>query len=164
MAAHTGPNDDEDIKDQMVAAWDQSPYRSVVGLSKDGRPIYSPYYTDDAGEKAEYDPCNQDICNGQIIDDEYAYFSTFFHPYIVGCYGPSEAGLELYQDCSANPRLCNVEYVAAEDNGDENDDGPGGGDGWLPRPFDNDDDSDDSGIKMVYGATASMAALLYQLM
>jgi len=35
------------------------------------------------------------------------YASTFFHPYMVGCYGKGSAP-ELYQECSSNPRLCGV--------------------------------------------------------
>lgn len=28
----------------MVEAWNKAPYRSVFGVSKDGRPIYTPYF------------------------------------------------------------------------------------------------------------------------
>jgi len=44
------------------------------------------------------------------IGGNYMYVSTFFHPYIQGCFGKGSAP-ELYQGCSANPRLCNVVYT-----------------------------------------------------
>lgn len=79
------------------------PYRSALGIAKDGRPILSPYYN--AG--TAYDDCEVDVCNGRDINGHYQYVSTFFHPYTVGCFGRGSAP-ELYQSCSANPRLCNV--------------------------------------------------------
>lgn len=87
---------------------DKLKYRSVLGISKDGRPIYTPLH--DNGK--EYDDCDVDICNGIEIGGHYAYVSTLFHPYIMGCYGPG-SNLEIYQQCSANPRLCNVQYADA---------------------------------------------------
>jgi len=77
------------------------PYRSVFGISKDGRPIYTPYY--DNGET--YDSCDVDECNGMMIDGHYSYVSTEFHPYVMGCYGPG-AGSDYAQSCSQNPRTC----------------------------------------------------------
>lgn len=47
-------------KDIMVEAWNKAPYRSVFGVSKDGRPIYTPYF----GNGYEYDDCEIDMCNG----------------------------------------------------------------------------------------------------
>lgn len=60
------------------------PYRSVFGVSKDGRPIYTPYH----GNLKSQDACDVDICNGKLVGGHYAYVSTFFHPYVMGCYGP----------------------------------------------------------------------------
>ena len=74
----------ENIKESMKEAWLNRPYREVFGLSFDGRPIYSPYYSDGTS----YSDCDVDVCNGMEIDGHYAYVSTFFHPYIMGCYGP----------------------------------------------------------------------------
>ena len=85
---------------------DDLPYRSVLGISKDGRPIYSPLY--DNGK--EYTGCDVDICNGIEFDGHYSYVTTLFHPYIMGCYGPGSEP-ELYQGCSGNPRVCNIDYV-----------------------------------------------------
>jgi hypothetical protein len=56
----------------------------VAGVSKDGRPIYGPHY--DNGKM--YADCDVDVCNGAIINGNYAYVMTDFHPYIMGCYGP----------------------------------------------------------------------------
>ena len=58
-------------------------YRSTFGLSKDGRPIYTPLH----GNGAEYQSCEVDVCNGMTIGGHYSYVSTLFHPYIMGCYG-----------------------------------------------------------------------------
>lgn len=66
-------------------AWGRErPYRSVAGISKDGRPIYGPFY--DNGKM--YADCDVDVCNGAIINGNYAYVMTDFHPYVMGCYGP----------------------------------------------------------------------------
>jgi hypothetical protein len=67
----------------MKEGWLAKPYRSVLGISKDGLPVYSPYYK---GGNA-YTFCEVDICNGMMIDGYYSYVATFFHPYIIGCYG-----------------------------------------------------------------------------
>lgn len=67
----------------MMEAWKKVPYRSVLGLSKDGIPVYTPYH----GGGKSYDYCEVDICNGMTINGQYSYVSTFFHPYIMGCYG-----------------------------------------------------------------------------
>jgi hypothetical protein len=63
------------------------PFRSIFGLSKDGRPIYTPYH----GNLQEYGSCDVDVCNGLKIGGHYAYVSTFFHPYIMGCFGPGDS-------------------------------------------------------------------------
>jgi hypothetical protein len=86
---------------------DKLPYRTAMGISKDGRPVYTPQY--DNGK--EYSGCDVDICNGITIDGHYSYVSTMFHPYIIGCYGPGSSPA-LYQQCSGNPRLCGVTYNA----------------------------------------------------
>jgi len=62
------------------------PFRSVFGLSKDGRPIYTPHY----GGKKDYTDCDVDVCNGMNINGHYSYVSTYFHPYVMGCYGPGD--------------------------------------------------------------------------
>ena len=82
------------------------PYRSVLGVSKDGRPIYTPIYSN--GE--EYTGCDVDVCNGMEIGGHYAYVSTFFHPYFMGCYGPGP-GSDYAQACSQNPRICGDKAV-----------------------------------------------------
>jgi hypothetical protein len=87
----------------MKESWLERPYREVFGLSFDGRPIYSPYYNDGTA----YGDCDVDVCNGMEIDGEYAYVATFFHPYIMGCYGPGN-NATFSQSCSTVPRACNV--------------------------------------------------------
>lgn len=67
----------------MVETWSKAPYRSVFGISKDGRPIYTPYY----GNGYDYNDCEIDMCNGIEIGGIYSYVTSFFHPYIMGCYG-----------------------------------------------------------------------------
>jgi len=71
----------------------------------------SPYYTSGSSQVA-VDDCDVDVCNGLEISGNYMYVSTFFHPYIMGCFGKGTAP-ELYQQCSTNPRLCNVVYIGA---------------------------------------------------
>ena len=83
-----------------------TPYRSAFGIAKDGRAIYTPMYSN--GQTYGY--CNVDICNGMNLTGTYAYVTTFFHPYIMGCYG-SGSKINLYQSCSSNPRLCGVQYA-----------------------------------------------------
>ena len=98
------------IEDVITEAFKASlKYRSVLGISKDGRPIYTPLY--DNGKT--YDGCDVDICNGKMFNGHYSYVSTLFHPYIMGCFGPGSSP-NLYQQCSTNPRLCNVEYADAK--------------------------------------------------
>lgn len=80
------------------------PYRSVLGISKDGRPIYTPLH----GNGKRYDDCEVDICNGLVINGVYSYVSTMHHPYIMGCYGPGSKPENLNQACSTNPRGCNM--------------------------------------------------------
>jgi hypothetical protein len=77
-------------------------YRSVLGLAKDGRPVYTPIYSGGSS----YDDCDIDVCNGIFLNGHYAYVSTLNHPYIMGCYGPGRDDLEIAQSCSANPKRC----------------------------------------------------------
>lgn len=95
----------QDIKTLMEFVWLDKPYRSAIGVSKDGRPILSPYYNNGTA----YTDCEVDVCNGITINGHYMYATTFFHPYFMGCYGKGSSP-ELYQQCSTNPRLCNVVY------------------------------------------------------
>ena len=82
-------------------------FRKAIGLAKDGRPIYGPYY----GDLKVNDDCDVDVCNGRFIGNHYSYVSTFFHPYVMGCFGPGDSPNlpnPLKQRCSRNPRLCNI--------------------------------------------------------
>lgn len=90
-----------DLFEMIRDAWDAKPYTSVFGLSKDGRPIYGPYY----GGGKVYSDCDVDVCNGRVVNGHYSYVSTLFHPYVMGCFGPGNKP-PLSQKCSANPRNC----------------------------------------------------------
>merc|ERR1712098_218114 len=78
--------------------------KTVIGLSKFGHVLYGPY--DDSGEL--WDVQDVDPCNGAWSDDnsEYFYVSTRWHPYAVGCQGPSNFPQNedpaKYAQCSAN--------------------------------------------------------------
>jgi len=84
---------DVDFKTQLMEAWAGSD-REAIGIAKDGRPIMSPMYTSGSSQIA-VDDCDVDICNGLEISGNYMYVSTFFHPYIMGCFGKGSAP-ELY--------------------------------------------------------------------
>ncbi|CAN0109815.1 unnamed protein product, partial [Ectocarpus fasciculatus] len=58
------------------------PYRGprLLGLGMDGNPIYSPY--NDRGLLQ----AGLDNCNGKVLNGSYAYYSTPWFPYTVGCF------------------------------------------------------------------------------
>ena len=71
------------MKTLMLDSWSKKPFRSALGISKDGYPIYTPI---EAGKNfVEY--CAVDICNGKKYNENYSYVTTYFHPYIMGCFG-----------------------------------------------------------------------------
>lgn len=88
--------------EEIKTAYSKLPYRSVFGISKDGRPIYTPMY--DGGKT--YKDCEVDICNGLEINGHYSYVSTLFHPYVIGCYGKGKGPENSFHQCSTNPRMC----------------------------------------------------------
>ena len=94
------------MKEMIKDSWKDYPFRTVIGIAKDGRPILSPFK--DGGKL--YSDCEVDVCNGITVDGKYMYATTIFHPYVMGCFGPGGDSPKLYQECSANPRLCNVKY------------------------------------------------------
>lgn len=63
--------------------------------------IYGPYNSDD-----ELWSCDDvDMCNGFFVDaetGEYAYASTTFFPYMVGCWGPAYATHEFMPSCTSS--------------------------------------------------------------
>jgi len=82
-------------------------HKRVIGLSKDGRPIYGPL---DASGVAWTSP-SVDACNGvrgdSDDDHDYYYVGTAWHPYAVGCQGPSnypytETANPMFPNCSTN--------------------------------------------------------------
>ena len=71
---------------------------SIIGLAKDGHVIYGPVKS---GTNAEsnvvlYDACEIDACNGIQVElddgqEYYRYVATTSHPYLVGCFGPTDS-------------------------------------------------------------------------
>jgi hypothetical protein len=61
-------------------------FGGIVGVAKDGHPIYGPY-----NENGEVWTCDDhDICNGRFFENgSYGYVSTMTHPYVLGCWGPA---------------------------------------------------------------------------
>jgi hypothetical protein len=49
-----------DFRTYMETEWMKVPYQSAFAVSKDGRPIYTPYHS--GGQKREN--CDVDVCNG----------------------------------------------------------------------------------------------------
>ena len=59
----------------------------MIGLARDGRIVYGPYNED--GELWTKE--DHDICNGVYLEDgSYAYVSTTYYPYNIGCWGQNE--------------------------------------------------------------------------
>ena len=69
---------DQDVKQFMQEKWLAIPYASAMGISKDGRPILTPYKNNGQA----YSDCEVDVCNGLDINGHYMYVGTFFHPYV----------------------------------------------------------------------------------
>jgi len=57
---------------------------TVIGISKDGYVIYTPYLSSGTQVKSDFD-----ICNGMFYDSigNYTYFATTTYPHITGCFG-----------------------------------------------------------------------------
>ena len=59
----------------------------MIGLARDGHLVYGPY---DLNEEL-WSSDDHDICNGTYLDDNsYAYVSTAYFPYNIGCWGQNE--------------------------------------------------------------------------
>ena len=76
-----------------------------IGIAKDGHMIMGPY----RGDGTLWQPCDVDACNGLMIGGNYVYVSTLFHPYTVGCWGPSDQGI-VAGACSSNTRTCSQSF------------------------------------------------------
>jgi hypothetical protein len=77
-----------------------SNYGNVVGIAKDGHVIFGPY-----NANGELWACDDlDFCNGFFLTDtSYAYASTTFFPYTVGCWGPADGQLgDFTPSCTTN--------------------------------------------------------------
>ncbi len=78
---------------------DDGDYGTFYGIALDGHVIYGPYNV--GGELWSCD--DVDICNGFWLDDlSYAYASTSFYPYLVGCWGPGPTVRAHIPSCSTN--------------------------------------------------------------
>jgi len=126
--------DDETCK-KSVVDWALSGFatmksKTVIGIGKDGHVLYGPY--DDEG--ALWEPAEVDACNGAWSTDkqDYFYVSTRWHPYVVGCLGPSDfphnADDKLYAECSTNGMTKYIDSVGVTDvlNGDNGASTPAG--------------------------------------
>ena len=63
----------------MQSAWSAIPYRTAIGLAKDGRIIWSPY----SSGSNPYSYCDVDVCNGVNVNNFYGYATTFFAPILL---------------------------------------------------------------------------------
>jgi hypothetical protein len=72
----------------IAGGWTETAeWGGMVGVAKDGHPIYGPYNSD--GELWTCD--DHDICNGRFFDNgTYGYIATSTFPYVVGCFGPAQ--------------------------------------------------------------------------
>ena len=107
-------NTKADTLQKLKDVYKKKPYRSVFGLAKDGRPIYTPYYDN----MKTYRECEVDWCNGINIGDTYAYVSTFFYPWYISCYGSGKVAPKDTHKCfpsTVATRSCDV--VPATDDG-----------------------------------------------
>ena len=92
-------------------AWKSlSPYRTAIGIAKDGRPIYSLLKSN--GQL--YSECELDICNGLYINGHYSYVATKSHPYIMGCFGPGISP-QWQAQCTSNPKKICTASVSITD-------------------------------------------------
>ena len=73
----------------------------VYGLARDGHVIYGPYNNNN-----ELWTCDDvDACNGFFKNagvGEYAYATTTFFPYVVGCWGPAVGNVAMMPTCTTN--------------------------------------------------------------
>jgi len=105
----------ESCKDNVACAsdpvaWSLSGFtgttKTVIGIAKDGHVLYGPF--DENGDVWETDEV--DACNGAWSSDQdksdYFYVATRWHPYLVGCLGPSNFPQNddpaLFANCSLN--------------------------------------------------------------
>ena len=69
-------------------------------MAKSGHVIYGPY--DEFGEIWE---CEElDFCNGFYTEPEksYAYATTTFWPYTIGCWGAAQGKLQFQPSCTSS--------------------------------------------------------------
>jgi hypothetical protein len=89
-----------DTKSYMVSGVEKK--KTPIGLALDGHHIYGPW----KDECDLWGPCDVDVCNGFTdTDGVYAYATTNFHPYTIGCWGPGNKQ-SIYQSCSLNGKRC----------------------------------------------------------
>lgn len=74
----------DDVKDYALDAYSSWKSLNPIGIARDGHIIWGPY--DDNGDT--WSACDVDVCNGLVVDGEYGYVATTFHPYLPICYGP----------------------------------------------------------------------------
>eukprot|EP00347_Sterkiella_histriomuscorum_P018009 403347133 len=77
-----------------------------IGIAKDGHMIVGPYKADGL----LWQPCDVDLCNGAVVDGNYVYVSTLFHPYTVGCWGPGATARKFKQQCTQQAKICSDQF------------------------------------------------------
>lgn len=85
----------------MRGGWSSShnTYGGIYGIGRDGHVIYGPFNA--AGETWACE--DLDMCNGFFLSSgDYAYASTIFFPYVVGCWGPAYATHTTMPTCTTN--------------------------------------------------------------
>lgn len=74
-------------------------YGGSYGIARDGHVIYGPFNA--SGETWSCD--DVDLCNGfWLSSGDYAYASTIFFPYMVGCWGPAPTNHDYLPTCTTN--------------------------------------------------------------
>jgi hypothetical protein len=88
-----------------VSAWSRSgyenmKYKKIIGISKFGHVMYGPYKN--SGKL--WGTGDVDACNGAWSGNDYFYVGTAWHPYLVGCQGPSNHPQDngIFAQCSTN--------------------------------------------------------------
>jgi len=91
-----------DMNAWSLSGYENMKFRAVVGLSKFGHVMYGPYKNSGKlWEAHEVDPCNGAWAGD---GDEFFYVGTTWHPYLVGCQGPTNLPQNsgMYPQCSTN--------------------------------------------------------------
>lgn len=81
---------------------DSAKSQAPLGIALDGRKIYGMFKS----TSQTWADCDVDVCNGRVINGDYSYVMTPFHPYTVGCWGPGNQSTLKQTACTTNARSC----------------------------------------------------------